>query len=87
MDKLKVLADAGYFSGEKILECDEADITVSFPKLPTSGNRLVGIVTLTPWLRHGRCFSVSECARYLTVVTAFRRSSFSMPSGCIAVSR
>ena len=47
----------------------------------------VGIVTLTPWLRHGRCFSVSECARYLTVVTAFRRSSSSMPSGCIAVSR
>ena len=46
-----------------------------------------GIVTLTPWLRHGRCFSVSECARYLTVVTAFRRSSSSMPSGCIAVSR
>ena len=46
-----------------------------------------GIVTLTPWLRHGRCFSVSECARYPTVVTAFRRSSSSMPSGCIAVSR
>ena len=46
-----------------------------------------GIVTLTPWLRHGRCFIVSECARYLTVVTAFRRSSSSMPSGCIAVSR
>ena len=49
--------------------------------------QLEGIVTLTPWLRHGRCFSVSECARYLTVVTAFRRSSSSMPSGCIAVSR
>ena len=50
-------------------------------------NDLPGIVTLTPWLRHGRCFIVSECARYLTVVTAFRRSSSSMPSGCIAVSR
>ncbi len=24
---------------------------------------LPGIVTLTAWLRHGRCFSVSECAR------------------------
>ena len=48
---------------------------------------LQGIVTLTPWLRHGRCFIVSECARYRTVVTAFRRSSSSMPSGCIAVSR
>ena len=29
MDKLEVLADAGYFSGEKILECDEADITAT----------------------------------------------------------
>ena len=48
---------------------------------------LVGIVTLTAWLRHGRCFSVSGCARYPTVVTAFHRSSSSMPSGSIAVSR
>ena len=46
-----------------------------------------GIVTLTAWLRHGRCFSVSGCARYPTVVTAFHRSSSSMPSGSIAVSR
>ena len=37
--------------------------------------------------RHGRCFSVSGCARYPTVVTAFHRSSSSMPSGSIAVSR
>ena len=48
---------------------------------------LLGIVTLTAWLRHGRCFSVSGCARYPTVVTAFHRSSSSMPSGSIAVSR
>ena len=54
---------------------------------PLPRNSPEGIVTLTPWLRHGRCFSVSECARYRTVVTAFRRSSSSMPSGCIAVSR
>ena len=46
-----------------------------------------GIVTLTAWLRHGRCFSVSGCARYPTVVTAFHRSPSSMPSGSIAVSR
>ena len=46
-----------------------------------------GIVTLTAWLRHVRCFSVSGCARYPTVVTAFHRSSSSMPSGSIAVSR
>ena len=53
----------------------------------SAANTSDGIVTFTPWLRHGRCFIVSECARYLTVVIAFRRSSSSMPSGCIAVSR
>jgi transposase len=42
VDKLEVLADAGYFSGEKILECDEADITATLPKPLTSGNRLKG---------------------------------------------
>ena len=52
-----------------------------------AANTLNGIVTLTAWLRHGRCFSVSGCARYPTVVTAFHRSSSSMPSGSIAVSR
>ena len=57
---------------------------VMFPYLPGG---LDGIVTLTAWLRHGRCFSVSGCARYPTVVTAFHRSSSSMPSGSIAVSR
>ena len=40
VDKLEVLADAGYFSGEKILECDKADITATLPKPLTSGNRL-----------------------------------------------
>jgi len=42
-DKLEVLADAGYFSGEEILECDEADITTTLPKPLTSGNRLKGM--------------------------------------------
>jgi len=31
-DKLEVLADAGYFSGEEILECDKANITATPPK-------------------------------------------------------
>ena len=39
VDKLEVLADAGYFSGEEILECDKADITATLPKPLTSGNR------------------------------------------------
>ena len=42
-DKLEVLADASYFSGEKILECDKADITTTLPKPLTSGNRLKGM--------------------------------------------
>jgi hypothetical protein len=38
-----VLADGGYFSGEEILACDEADITATLPKPLTSGNRLKGM--------------------------------------------
>ena len=56
-------------------------------QLTQAGVIETGIVTLTAWLRHGRCFSVSGCPRYPTVVTAFHRSSSSMPSGSIAVSR
>jgi transposase len=39
-DKLEVLADSGYFSGEEILECGKAGITVALAKPLTSGNRL-----------------------------------------------
>ena len=39
-DELEVLADAGYFSGEEILACDEANITATLPKPLTSGNRV-----------------------------------------------
>ncbi len=42
-DELEVLADAGYFSGEEILACDEADITATLPKPLTSGNRVKGL--------------------------------------------
>ncbi len=38
-DALEVVADRGTFSGEDILACDEADITVTLPKPLTSGNR------------------------------------------------
>jgi transposase len=41
-DKLAVIADAGYFSGEEILACEEAGITATLPKSATSGNRLRG---------------------------------------------
>ncbi len=39
-DRLEVVADRGYFNGEEILACDEADITVTLPKPLTSNNRV-----------------------------------------------
>jgi transposase len=41
-DELDVIADRGYFSGEEILACDKADITVTLPKPLTSNNRSKG---------------------------------------------
>ena len=41
-DRFEVVADRGYFSGEEILACDEAGITVTLPKPQTSGNRVKG---------------------------------------------
>jgi transposase len=40
--KLKVLADRGYFSGEQILKCEEADITPLVPKPLTSNAKAEG---------------------------------------------
>jgi len=39
-DALDVVADRGYFNGEEILACDEADITVTLPKPLTSNDRV-----------------------------------------------
>ena len=41
-DALDVVADRGYFSGEEVLACDEAGITVTLPKPLTSGNKAKG---------------------------------------------
>jgi len=41
-DKLKVVADRGYFSSTEILDCVEADVTVTLPKPQTSGGRSQG---------------------------------------------
>ena len=38
MDTLDVVADRGHFNGEEILVCDEAAITVTLLKPPTSNN-------------------------------------------------
>jgi hypothetical protein len=39
---LDVIADRGYFSGEEILECDRAGITVTLPKPMTSNAKAEG---------------------------------------------
>jgi transposase len=41
-DALDVVADRGYFSGEEILACETAGITVTLPKPQTSGNKVKG---------------------------------------------
>ena len=41
-DALDVVADRGYFKGEEILACEEADITVTLPKPMTSGAKAEG---------------------------------------------
>ena len=42
VDKLEAVADRGYFSGEEILACDQAGITVTLPKPMTSGAKSAG---------------------------------------------
>ena len=41
-EHLDVIADRGYFSGEEILECDKAGITVTLPKPMTSNPKRFG---------------------------------------------
>ena len=41
-EKLDAVADRGYFSGEEILACDQAGITVTLPKPMTSGAKSEG---------------------------------------------
>src|SRR6202047_4704563 len=41
-DSLKAVADRGYFSGEEILACNQAGITVTLPKPMTSGAKSEG---------------------------------------------
>jgi transposase len=41
VDKLEVVADRGYFNGEEILACEQADITVTLPK-PLRGAKSQG---------------------------------------------
>jgi hypothetical protein len=42
VEKLEAVADRGYFDGEEILACDQADITVTLPKPQRSGAKSEG---------------------------------------------
>ena len=42
VDKLEAVADRGYYSGEEIKACDDADIAVTLPKPKTSGMEAKG---------------------------------------------
>ena len=43
VEKLEVVADRGYYKGEELLTCEEADITAYVPKPLTSGNKAKGL--------------------------------------------
>ena len=43
VEKLEVVADRGYYKGEELLACEEADITPYVPKPLTSGNKAKGL--------------------------------------------
>lgn len=43
VDKLTVVADRGYYNGEEIKSCAEANIEVYLPKCETSGNQAKGL--------------------------------------------
>jgi hypothetical protein len=42
VESLEAVADRGYFNGEEILACEQADITVTLPKPMTSGAKSEG---------------------------------------------
>jgi hypothetical protein len=42
VETLEVVADRGYYDGEEIRACEEANITVTLPKPMTSGAKAAG---------------------------------------------
>lgn len=51
-EEITVLADRGYFSGEQILACDQANIITYLPKPQTSGNKAKGFFTKRDFIYH-----------------------------------
>ena len=64
VDELEAVADRGYFSGEEILTCHNAGITVTLPKPMTSGNEGRGALRQAGFClsQRRRCVSLS-CRR------------------------
>ena len=52
VEELAVVADRGYFSGEEILSCDQADITAYVPKTQTSNNQARGLFGKRDFIYH-----------------------------------
>ena len=52
VEALDVIADRGYFKGEIINDCDEANITTFLPRPLTSGNRKKGLYTKEDFVFH-----------------------------------
>ncbi len=51
-DELDVVADRGYFKGEEILACDQANITTYLPKPQTSGSMKKGLFSKRDFIYH-----------------------------------
>ena len=52
VESLDVVADRGYFKGEEILACEEADITTYLPKPYTSGSVKKGLYSKRDFIYH-----------------------------------
>lgn len=52
VEALEVVADRGYFKGEEILACDEANITTYLPKPQTSGSIKKGLFSKRDFIYH-----------------------------------
>ena len=51
-NELTVVADRGYFSGEEIKACEDAEITTYLPKPQTSGNQAKGLFGKRDFIYH-----------------------------------
>lgn len=51
-DELSVVADRGYYKGEEIKACEDADIKIYLPKCQTSGNQAKGLFGKRDFIYH-----------------------------------